>query len=141
MDMTAIQIKLPDGWWEVEQGEDYTAKWREQFGGEVPVPRVFQHNDKRTAMVGREPYAEGDWRWHISVRSGDPGIDGRIPSWDELVDTAHALRPGVPFVIGIPPRSYWMNHHPHVLHIVETKDEAMINNWRINSQRGRDVPT
>ena len=40
-------------------------------------------------------------------------------------------------MIGIPPRSFWMNVHPHVLHMVETKDEAMIENWRHNAQGHR----
>ena len=131
--MTTIHMTLPEGWHEAQQHPDFIAMWTARHGDRVPVPRAFQHNDGRTAMLGREPYAEDDWRWHISVRSGELGVNGRVPNWDELVDTAHALRPGVPFVIGIPPRSWWMNVHPNVLHIVETKDEAMIQNWRHNA--------
>jgi hypothetical protein len=73
-------------------------------------------------------------RWHISVRYGDPGFNGRVPSWGELVQTAHELRPGVPFVVGIPPRSWWLNVHPDVLHLVETRDLALIASWRDEAQ-------
>jgi hypothetical protein len=51
----------------------------------------------------------------------------------------HALRPGVPFVLGIPPRSWWMNIHPHVLHAWETRDWLLIDQWRAN-RRG-DAPS
>ena len=139
--MTAIMMTLPDGWHDAQHNPAFVAMWKGRHGDRVAVPRAFQHNDGRTAMLGREPYGYGDddWRWHISLRSGDPGIDGRPPTWDEMVDTAHALRPGVCFVVGIPPRSWWMNIHPDVLHLVETKDEAMIESWRHNA-RG-DQPT
>jgi hypothetical protein len=30
------------------------------------------------------------------------------------------------FVIGVPPKSWWMNVHPHVLHLHETRDELLI---------------
>ena len=64
------------------------------------------------------------------VRYGDPGTNGRIPTWEEVVATAHELRPGIPFVIGIPPRSWWMNIHPHVLHLYETRDPHLVQAWR-----------
>lgn len=137
--MSVINLKIPDGWYEAENHDDFVALWKHKHGDRVPVPRAFQHNDGRTALVNREPYghADDDWRWHISVRSGDPGVDGRVCTWEELVDTAHALRPGVPFVIGIPPRSWWMNHHPDVLHLVETRDEHLVETWRINAAGDR----
>jgi hypothetical protein len=137
--MTSIFLQIPDGWKEVDQPERFVVAWKAKHGEEVPVPRIFQSRDKLTVLMGREPYANEDWRWHLSIRYGDPGLDGRIPTWEELVNTAHELRPGVPFVIGIPPRSWWMSVHPHVLHIVETKDEAMVEMWR-NNARG-DRPT
>ena len=121
----------------MDQPEQFVKAWKGKHGTLVPVPRIFQHPNKLTCLVGREPYAKDDWRWHISVRYGDPGSDGRIPNWEELVVSAHALRPGVPFVVGIPPRSWWMSVHPHVLHLVETKDEAMIENWRHNARGDR----
>lgn len=136
---TTIFLQVPKGWKEVDQPEKFVVAWKAKHGTEVPVPRIFQSDAKLTVLMGREPYAEDDWRWHLSVRYGDPGLDGRIPTWEELVNTAHELRPGVPFVVGIPPRSWWMSVHPHVLHIVETKDQAMVEMWKKN-QRG-DRPT
>jgi hypothetical protein len=121
---------LPSGWTEVPASATYRKQWVAMFGTAVPVPREFHHRDGRTALMGREPYGPDDMRWHISVRHGEVNVDGRIPTWDEMVDTAHALRPGVPFVVGVPPRSWWMNVHPHVLHLIETKDQPLIARWR-----------
>lgn len=116
----------------------FEALWREQCP-DVEPPTTYQHRDGRTALVGREPVAEGDWRWHISVRYGDPGVDGRVPTWEELVETAHQLRPGIVFVVAVPPRSWWVNVHPDVLHMWETTDEHLVAMWR--SERKGDRPT
>jgi hypothetical protein len=109
--------------------------WREMYNDSVNPPRAYVHPSGLTALVGREPLgADGDdWRWHISVRYGDPGINGRVPTWEEMVSAAHELRPGVVFVIGVPPRSWWMNVHEHVLHLHETSDEALIAQYRANA--------
>jgi hypothetical protein len=136
--MAADQV-VSDGWREVSQPPAFVMAWQKINGLEVPVPRAYQHPRGLTAMVGREPVADGDWRWHISVRYGDPGRNGRVPTWDELVTAAHELRPGVVFVVGIPPRSWWMNVHPHVLHLHETTDSHLVAQWR-NEARG-DQPT
>jgi hypothetical protein len=89
------------------------------------------------ALVGREHCGgrpTDPLRWHISLQG-----PGRVPTWEELVMVAHELRPGVPFVVSVPPRSLWLNLHPHVLHLWETGDEALIAEWKANA-RG-DVPT
>ena len=109
------------------------------YGNEVAAPVAYAHPDGRTALVGREPVAEDDWRWHVSVRHGDPGEDGRVPSWEELVSTAHELRPGICFAVAVPPRSWWINVHPHVLHLWEIRDPYLVEMWRQES-RG-DQPT
>lgn len=88
------------------------------------------------ALVGREPIEPDDLRWHISLRHRD-----RVPTWDELASCAHDLRPGVCFCIGVPPRSQWMNIHEDVLHLWELKDEAIMAQWRAESQHGRTPPT
>jgi hypothetical protein len=122
-------------WKMVSPPAEFVAMWKQANGDEVPPPNAFQHPSGLTALVGREPYGHGDddWRWHISVRYGDPGVNGRVPTWEELVNAAHSLRPGVCFVIGIPPRSWWMNVHPHVLHLIETRDEPLIQSYRDNA--------
>jgi hypothetical protein len=83
------------------------------------------------ALVGRETWLgdpPDERRWHISLSHKE-----RIPNWEELVETAHDLRPGVPFCMGVPPRSWWMNVHPNVLHMWEPRDPALIIQWRMNA--------
>jgi hypothetical protein len=122
-------------WRLVDPPELFVQSWR-KVNPDVEVPRAYQHPNGLTALMGREPYGpydDPDVRWHISLRYGDPGIDGRVPSWEELVQAAHELRPGVCFVVGIPPRSWWMNVHPNVLHLIETRDEPLIQSFRDNA--------
>src|SRR3954452_16178742 len=67
-----------------------------------------------------------DWRWHLSIA----GRDMKVPPWDTLVAVAHDIRPGVAFVVGVPPKSWWINVHPGTLHLHEVKDLNLIANWR-----------
>lgn len=102
----------------------------------APLPHVYLGHGFE-ALVGREHCGgrlTDPLRWHISVQG-----PSRVPSWEEMVDIAHNVRPGVPFVISVPPRSMWMNVHPHVLHLWETGDVALIEEWKVNA-RG-DTPT
>lgn len=120
---------------------EWLKAWEEQAPG-VPAPRAYQSDDGLTALVGREPVAPSggpdggpDLRWHVSLRMGnrdDPSC--RVPTWDELVNAAHELRPGVVFCIGIPPRAWWMNLHPHVLHLWELRDDNLTDQWRAEAQ-------
>jgi hypothetical protein len=125
----------PGNWRMITLPDEFRALWT-KHSPDVEPPRWYQHPNGLTAAMGREPYGHGndDVRWHISVRYGDPGINGRVPTWEEIVQTAHELRPGVPFVVGVPPRSWWMNVHPDVLHLVETRDQALIESWRDERQ-------
>ena len=81
-------------------------------------------------------------RWHISV-SDEAHLKGGhdVPVWRDFVAIVHQLRPGVPFVLGIPPRNQWMNKCPNVLHALETRDELLIAEWRIEGDqvRGTDA--
>ena len=124
------------GWARVEN-EPFASAWREQIP-DVPPPVCWQKRNGLTALVGREPVG-GEMRWHISLRYGDIGKDGRIPTWEELVEAAHELRPGVVFAIGVPPRSWWINVHPNVLHLHEIRDEALVAQWR--AERSGQRPT
>lgn len=110
-------------------------------GGPPPGPRVFyayEPSDMRRevlhALVSRDGIANDVYRWHISV-SGP----GRVPTWDELANAAHELRPGVAFAAGVPPRSWWINVHEHVLHLWELDDPPLLDQWR--SERRGDEPT
>ena len=125
-----------EGWDIVPFPADYIASWREQFGDDQD-PVGYRHRQRRlTAILTREQWPgdpEGIKRWHISLRYGEHSKDGRVPTWDEIVNTCHELRPGVPFVMGVPPRNLWLNVHPDVLHAWETKDEALLTQWKINA--------
>jgi hypothetical protein len=98
-----------------------------------PEPRRYLNGDL-FALMAREPLRGSRPRWHISVSRPT-----RLPTWDELVEAAHALRPGVPFAIGVPPRSWWINVHPHCLHLWELDDSALIAQWR--SEARGDEPS
>jgi hypothetical protein len=126
-------------WQQIALSEQAAAAWREAYPDGPPPPRAYQDGSRFTALVGREPVAADDMRWHISVRYGDSGLDGRVPTWDELVRAAHELRPGVVFIVGVPPRSWWINTHPDVLHLWEVRDEALVEAWR--AERREDGPS
>ena len=100
---------------------------------EVRICRVWIDGVEYHAIQSYEPIHEGrsmpDWRWHISV-SGL--VD--VPKWSVLVEIVHRMRPGVVFVVGIPPRSWWINVHPHVLHAYEVKDANLEAQWRAEGQ-------
>lgn len=124
-----------NGWAQVAMPASFDTTWKAMLGeyaDVVPPPRSYDHRDGRTAMVGREfaggDPTSGDLRWHISVKA-----DGRIPTWEEVVQTAHELRPGVVFCVGVPPRSWWMNVHEHVIHLWEVRDEMLIQEYRVNA--------
>lgn len=113
------------GWIKVPDDPTFLAMWES-----VPdaAPIMWQKGPVR-ALVGREVWRDGSTRWHISCSCED-----RVPSWEELVTVAHELRPNVPFCMGVPPRAWWMNVHPNVLHLWETRDEGLVQQWRDNAQ-------
>lgn len=101
---------------------------------EVPTPECWRKSPL-AAMVGREPLDnEEDLRWHISLSHAE-----RVPNWQELAASAHELRPGVPFCVGVPIRSQWFNYSEATLHLWELKDENLLAQWRAGG-RG-DEPT
>jgi hypothetical protein len=125
---------------EDETWREYLRVYHQQFRpdgsplGELE-PKRWQRTkgDPLWALVNREPTGRGgDPRWHVSVSA-----QNRVPTWEEMVETVHALRPGVPFVLGIPPRSWWLNVHPHVLHAWETFDAELVEEWKRNAQKGQ----
>lgn len=80
-----------------------------------------------------------DERWHVSITPFDNPTDEFIPTWQHVTVICHSVRPGVPMVIGIPPRSWWINIHPYCIHVVETKDANLIDQWRV--ERRSDTPS
>jgi hypothetical protein len=131
-----VSAQQRERWVEQPPDETFAVLWAQQCPG-VPAPRRLTRGEL-AAMLGREPVGidddDSDPRWHISVSCAD-----RLPTWAELVETAHLLRPGVCFVVGVPPRSWWMNVHPYCLHLWETRDANLIAQWR--SEARGDAPS
>lgn len=74
-------------------------------------------------------------RWHLSVSCAD-----RLPTWDELGDARDALLPAdVWLCMPHPPRDYWMNIHPHCMHLYETRDSVLVRLWRENGEAARSI--
>ena len=121
-------------WKEQALRADFRQAWlvmMGEYGDLVPPPRCYV-NGKARAMVGREfaggDPSSGDLRWHISISYPE-----RVPTWGEMVDAVHELRPGVCFSVGIPPRSWWLNVHEFTLHAWETRDELLLEEYRANA--------
>ena len=117
------------------------AEWQErvdrqhELAGLMGDPPKAWRRTPLQAILGHEQCGGYDPpRWHLSVAHME-----RIPTWEELVDAAHALRPGVVFCLGLPPRSWWLNYDERVLHLWEIRDEALIANWRAANRM--DTPT
>lgn len=125
-----------NGWKQVNTPPEFREMWEAAHGPDVPCPMAYERGPL-FALVGREPVVDGDVRWHISMRYGEPGVNGRIPTWEELVSAAHDLRPGVVFIVPVPPKSWWMNIHPHVLHMHETRDEPLVQMFKDNAVGSR----
>jgi hypothetical protein len=89
-----------------------------------------------SVLLGREPLDEtlADMRWHLSIAH-----PSRLPEWRHLAEIAHEVRPGVVFVMALPPKSWWINIHDYCLHLWEVKDDPLVDSWR---REGRgDAPT
>ncbi len=89
---------------------------------------AFLSRDNLSHGMTREP----DWRWHISIAG-----EHDVPRWAHLVAIAHKLRPGVVFVVGVPPESHWMNIAEHCLHCWQLEDKALADQWRAERQGHR----
>jgi hypothetical protein len=127
-----VDLHLRNGWkLDAEWQRALKEVWDREMP-DAPQPCAVRRG-LLAALVGREPIGGvGELRWHVSVQHRD-----RVPNWEELVQAAHDLRPGVVFVVGVPPRSWWLNVHPHVLHLWETFDEGLVGEYRINAQGAR----
>lgn len=118
---------------EIQAEEQLRRQW-ERFGiEEQHWPRIYTNSRGLRVLISRDlGLNEADPRWHISVSYSD-----HIPDWEEMVQIAHNLRPGVFFVIGVPPENMWMSAHPYALHLWETTDEGLIAEWKRNARGPR----
>jgi hypothetical protein len=91
--------------------------------------RLRRYSVLRTRDPIHLPNDTPDLRWHISIAG-----EQDVPPWNHLVAIGHKVRPGVVFVVGVPPKSWWMSVHPHCLHLYETKDANLIAQWKAESQ-------
>lgn len=113
------------------------------------LPLAFTDGNGLYAMRGFEPVArleDGrlDKRWHISINGAGHKDGARLPTWTEMTDCAHVLRPGVTFVVGIPPRSLWMaeiESGHFVLHLWQIKDENLEDSWAAQRTPGGRRPS
>lgn len=49
-----------------------------------------------------------------------------LPSWDDVVDAKGVVFEDRPVVQVLPPRKYWVNHHPFCLHLFERLDRETV---------------
>lgn len=118
-----------DGTFQIKHREDGVVA---PFGGDRMWGAL--NGENYCVLQSRDELGPGDHRWHLSVSNERHLRAGHeVPLWRDFVAIVHQLRPGVPFVIGIPPRNQWMNKNPNVLHALETHDHALIEMWRLNA--------
>lgn len=116
---------LEKGYEDAPQGSAFVGAWLARIGGK-------RYSVVLTRDNVAEPVEVPDVRWHMSI-SADDGV----PAWNALAAIAHEVRPGVPFAIGVPPKSWWINVHPGTLHLYELRDENLVAQWRFE-RRGDD---
>lgn len=64
-------------------------------------------------------------RWHLSVSH-----PFRLPTWDEINAARDACIPADAWLCQpMPPKEFWVNLHPHVLHLWQVKDRELIAQW------------
>jgi hypothetical protein len=108
-----------------DQGERYEI----EVSPELTCFRAWCDTRAYSVIVTRDRISHDDEipeiRWHVSVA----GEDG-VPRWADFVAIVQEVRPGVMFCVPMPPRQFWLNVNPNVLHVWETKDELMTRQWR-----------
>lgn len=129
----------------VEQDRDHRGPRFEASDGTFKVEKREQipvgerlwgvlNGERYCVIVSRDRFGAEDERWHISVSNERHLLGGHdVPTWRDFVAIVHQLRPGVPFVLGIPPRNMWMNKNPNVLHAIEVRDSGLVAHWQINA--------
>lgn len=139
--MPTVEIQIQ----QIPMGDDdlahFTAMIEAGAMKEVKLYAALFGDERLTVLCAYENLAlkhapEPDWRWHLSIAGRD-----NVPSWRALTEIAHKVRPGVTLVLGVPPRQFWLNIHPHVLHLWSTKDENLEAQWVFEGRLRRDEPS
>jgi hypothetical protein len=99
------------------------ADWRQVANPSAPAGhKTFMHRDKPLVAIRSRDMG----RWHLSVSHRD-----RVPTWGELGMARDALLPADGwFMVAHPPRRYWLNYNPRVLHLWEFQDDLLIGLFR-----------
>jgi hypothetical protein len=64
-------------------------------------------------------------RWHLSISH-----PFRLPTWDEINAARDACIPADVWLCQpMPPKDYWVNLHPHTLHLWQVRDRELIAQW------------
>jgi hypothetical protein len=90
---------------------------------------TFRHRGRQlTAIRSRDM-----GRWHLSVSHRD-----RIPTWAELGFARDSLLPeGVWLAIWHPPRKHWLNYDHRVLHLWESRDPELIEQFQFEGEEAQ----
>jgi hypothetical protein len=90
--------------------------WRKLNGPVMPdgqKAKAWQHKNKLTVIMSVEDRRPGGIWWHISIAH-----PLGLPSWEQLVEVKEAfMGKEVKAMHLLPPRSQWMNVHPHCMHL------------------------
>lgn len=108
---------------------DAASGWERVANDVVPNGETFVHRGRQLLAI-RE-IEEG--RWHLSVSHRD-----RIPTWGELGVARDALLPADAWMmVPHPPRAYWMNLNPKVLHLHEFRNPHLIQRFKDEGEAAR----
>lgn len=113
-------------WTEIASSPHLVAGWA-ACGGHGST---WRSDDGQTVIVGVE-----DGRWHLSISRPD-----RLPSWREISAARDRFIPAdVVLCVPFPPRKWWLNIHNFCLHLVETRDTELIEQWKYEGEGAKAI--
>lgn len=104
--------------------------WRRVVNPYAPASATtYVHNEPPLLAIRSRDLG----RWHLSVSRAD-----RIPTWGELgFARDELLPPDTWLMVPFPPRSFWINYNPRVLHLWEFRDEELIKQFQWEGSEAR----
>lgn len=104
---------------------------RPEVRAELPNCRADRRG-KLTVMVD-SPFDGNDGRFHLSIAH-----PSRLPTWAEVKDARVRFLPAeLHFCVPFPPRRYWLNAHEFCLHLWETRDAWLTEQWEFEGNAYR----